>query len=280
MMIDKVINALQLALPLLLLIKSIVTPYIYKHVKIKSNNQFTGTEDVKRFIHKRRNETNELHTITLFLYSMLAVWLNWPKLLELIESSLNDIGIVGNYIGAIIEIGFLVVLQLHMYKYGLMQRMNVGESISKISIYKSNNEKLVRDIYAFLMVEVFLQASIVGLIPFSQIDRFIYVDATVVLVAILAFIHALLIQKTIHSYSHQHVYLRSWTTFICASIFANAANALLSTFEGFLNMPYDSMSIVMWLLLRTIWLIASLTQLSCLAVNLIQRSSMEEWYND
>lgn len=279
-MIDKFISILQFILPVTLLIKTIIIPYINKLISIKSDTQFKNEAEVKRFIHKKKNETNELHTLTFFLYGLLIVWFNWPKILSIIEYYVSDLGNIGNYIGAIIEIGFLIVLQLHIYKYAMAQKMNVGESIKRISIYKDNNEKLVRNIYIFSISEVFLQSSIIGLIPFFQVDRFFYVDIIVILVSILVLISVLWDQILINSYNRQHRYLRSWTIFIISTIFANSSNALLDLFGDFLNLPPDNISIIIFLLLRTIWIMSSFIQLSCLLLNLIQKNSMEEWYND
>lgn len=278
-MIDKTIWWLQLVLPVALLVKVIIAPYIYKAIT-KSPSDLSNESDVRRYYHKRERKTNELHTLTFFLYSLLIVWLNWPKILNIVEHFVSDIGNVGNYVGAIIEIGFIVVLQLHIYKYAIAQKMSIGNSINRLSVYRDNNEKLVRNIYVFLIIEVFLQASIVGLIPFFQIDRYVYVDITVVAVLIIALVHILNIQAIVHVYSHQHLYLRTWTTFVVATIFNNIANTVLTLCDGYLNMPFDSMSVLMWLLFRTMWILSTMFQCGCLAVNIAQTSSMEEWYDD
>ena len=280
-MIDKFISIFQIILPLFLLLKTIFIPYINKRIKIKGSKTFDNETEVRKYIHKKRNETNELHITTFFLYFMLFLSLNWFKVLNFFENSGDSlIENTLSYIGSIIEIGFLVILQLHLYKYSLSQKPDLGKSISKISKYKNNSNKLVQNVYIFLIIEVFLQALIVGLIPFFQIDRFFYVDIIVLISTIVALIHILYDQFIIHEYNHQKFYLKTWTIFIFVTIFSNLSSALLIKFESFLNIPLDSNSILLWLLLKTIWSISSLTQIICLFINIIQKSSIEEWYND
>lgn len=280
-MIDKFISIFQIILPLFLLLKTIFIPYINKRIKIKGSKTFDNETEVRKYIHKKRNETNELHITTFFLYFMLFLSLNWFKVLNFFENRGDSlIENTLSYIGSIIEIGFLVILQLHLYKYSLSQKPDLGKSISKISKYKNNSNKLVQNVYIFLIIEVFLQALIVGLIPFFQIDRFFYVDIIVLISTIVALIHILYDQFIIHEYNHQKFYLKTWTIFIFVTIFSNLSSALLIKFESFLNIPLDSNSILLWLLLKTIWSISSLTQIICLFINIIQKSSIEEWYND
>lgn len=280
-MIDEFISIFQIILPLFLLLKTIFIPYINKRIKIKDSKTFDNEIEVRKYIHKKRNETNELHITTFFLYFMLFLSLNWFKVLSFFEN-IGD-SLIENtlsYIGAIIEIGFLVILQLHLYKYSLSQKADLGQSISRISEYKNNSNKLVQNVYIFLIIEVFLQALIVGLIPFFQIDRLFYVDIIVLISTIVALIHIVYDQFIIHDYNHQRFYLKTWTIFIFVTIFSNISSTLLIKFESFLNIPLDSTSILLWLLLKTIWRVSSLTQIICLFINIIQKRSIEEWYND
>lgn len=280
-MIDKFISISQIILPLFLLLKTIFIPYINKRIKIKGLKTFDNEIEVRKYIHKKRNETNELHITTFFLYFMLFLSLNWFKVLDFFENQGDRlIENTLSYIGSIIEIGFLVILQLHLYKYSLSQKADLGQSISRISEYKNNSNKLVQNVYIFLIIEVFLQALIVGLIPFFQIDRFFYVDIIVLISIIVALIHIVYDQFIIHDYNHQKFYLKTWTIFIFVTIFSKLSLALLIKFESFLNMPLDSTSILLWLLLKTIWEVSSLTQIICLFINIIQKRSIEEWYND
>lgn len=280
-MIDKFISISQIILPLFLLLKTIFIPYINKRIKIKGLKTFDNEIEVRKYIHKKRNETNELHITTFFLYFMLFLSLNWFKVLDFFENQGDRlIENTLSYIGSIIEIGFLVILQLHLYKYSLSQKADLGQSISRISEYKNNSNKLVQNVYIFLIIEVFLQALIVGLIPFFQIDRFFYVDIIVLISIIVALIHIVYDQFIIHDYNHQKFYLKTWAIFIFVTIFSKLSLALLIKFESFLNMPLDSTSILLWLLLKTIWEVSSLTQIICLFINIIQKRSIEEWYND
>lgn len=278
MIIDKVFYWLQIIMPAFLLAKAVIMPYFYKKFAKFDDSIFTSSKQLKLYKHKRCNETNELHTTTLFLYGQLLVWLALPRLLQAVELQIN-LGNAGNYVGAIIESGFFLVLQLHTYKYSIAQKMNVGDSIKKISYYKHNYDTLIKLVYVFLIAEFFLQASIVGLIPFFQIDHSIIADVIVQIILLLAACHIIIQQKIISSYSKQSKYLRSWTIFTIASVFRNAANAVLTNYTDFLDLPIDSESVIIFVLLTTVLRFAVFLQLACLTYNSIQTRSMEEWYD-
>lgn len=275
--IDKVFYWLQIIIPAFLLAKAIAMPYFYKKLTKPDNAIFANDKQLKIYMHKRRNETNELHTTTMFLYGQLLVWLALPRLLQMLELQVS-LGNAGSYIGAIIESGFFLILQLHTYKYSIAQKMDVGNSIKKISYYKRSYDTLIKLIYVFLISEFFLQASIVGLIPFFQIDHSIIADVVVQIILLLAACHIIVQQKIISSYSKQSRYLRSWTIFTIASVFRNATNAILANYADFLDLPISSESVVISVLLTTILRFTVFLQLICLTYNCIQTQSMEEWY--
>lgn len=279
MILNKIIWWLQAILPIALLIKVIIVPHIYKLIS-KQPEELLNESEVKKYYHKREGKTNELYTLALFLYSFLIVWLNWPKVLQIIEHYINSsLGNVGNYIGAILETSFITVLQLHIYKYAIAQKIDVKDSISKLSIYRNCNSTLIKNIYKYLTIETFLQAAIIGLIPFFQVDNYFYADAIVIVDLIISLVHILSMQAVIHSYSNQHFYLRTWTIFVVATIFNNIANALLNIFDGFLDLSYG-IAISIWLFFKMTYITSALFQFSALFINIIQTKSMEEWYDD
>lgn len=279
MIFNKVIEILQIILPILIFLKILFYPSFYKKSKLKEDS-LIDIPSITKFIHKKRGETNELWVINLFLYALLIIWFNYSKFLNFINIYLDTLGNIDNYVGTIIETGFFIVLQFYIYRIAITQKTNLKDSIKLISMYKDNNEKMSRDIYIFLILEVFLQASIVGLVPFFQIDNYFYVDIIAIVILIITIIHVLKIQLLIHTYNHQYLYLRVWTIFIVTTFFQNCANSLLNTFEGYFQIPSHSESTLIWVFLQIISYCANIIQLICLSINLIQQHSMEDWYND
>lgn len=278
-MFDKIIEILQIILPILILVKILIYPYLNKRIKL-DESKFANTNAVRSFIRKKRGETNELYIINLFLYTLLVVWFNYSKFLNFINTYLDTLGNIGNYIGSVIETGFFVILQFYIYRIAITQKANLKDSMKLISMYKDNNEKMGRDVYIFLTIIVFLQASIAGLVPFFQINNYLFADIISILVLIITTIHILKIQLLIHTYSHQHLYLRTWTVFTVTTIFQNCANLLLTAFDGYFQIPIHSESTLFWVFLQVIIKYAAVVQLGCLVINLVQQHSMEDWYND
>lgn len=226
-----------------------------------------------------KKRLNEIYVISIFMYSLLVLWNVTFSLSSWLESNIDNFKLAGKYIGSLIQSGYFIILQFMFYKISINQKMNFKGSMFLISLQKNNNDKLMKYIYVFLVIEVFLQSTLVGLVPFFQTDDDIYVDIITCLIILIAILHFILNLRIIRSYNKQSFYLKTMTVFTTVSFFKSLSNGVLERFPGFLNVPGDTKTTIIYLLFYNMNIVMTFIQIICYVSDIFNIKSKETFYD-
>lgn len=270
-----ILDWILLAIAFAMLAKIILVPFVFsKFAKIDKIEDMSQT-DVQAYIHKKTKNINEIYIIAFAAYAMLASWLLFSKL----ELIMLPLGNLGKYIGSLIETSFFVLIQELFYKYAMSQKTAATDRISSISAQKRTNEILVKDIYTFLILTIFLQASIVGLIPFFQVDNYVFIDAFTIAIVSISFVNLMFISLIVRKRNKQKKYFLNWLVFTFATVIRSIASAMMTYYSAYFEYSFDRDSIITVIVINSVVCGAAITQICSLFLNLIQKKSVGAWYD-
>lgn len=264
-----------LAIAFAMLAKIVLVPFVFSKFAKAGNIENMSQTDARTYIHKKAKNINETYIIVLVTYVMLTSWLLFPKL----EFITLPLGNLGKYIGSLVETSFFAMIQELFYKYAVSQKMDTTDKISLISIQKRTNEVLVKDIYTFLVLTVFLQASIVGLIPFFQVDNYVFIDVFTIAIISISFINLMFISLTVRRHNKQKKYFLNWLAFTFATVVRSIASAIMTYYSAYFEYSFDKDSIITAIVINSIVCGAAIVQICSLFLNLIQKKSVGAWYD-
>lgn len=184
-----------------------------------------------KILYKKCNETL---TVMAFMYGLLLLWSVLPSVLDKAFISLDiiDFSSLSNYVGFIIQSGMLMVIELLMYRIAMQQEIpDKRNSISLIASEKDNKDKLTVAIYLFLIIEVLLQLTVVGLIPLIRINDSLILDVLGIGINLLAMVFIIKIRKTVKSYLRCGLYFLAYIVFLGFLIMKNVFTMLLGNFS-------------------------------------------------
>lgn len=217
---------------------------------------------------------NEIFPLIMTFYVFLLVWTAFPFFITFLEHMLGySLASLPKYFGAILQSAILCPYMTLIYKIAIGQRVKMDNAkISQLAELKSNDEKLKRYAYFFCILVVFMQMSVVGLVPYFNIEGTLYVDVITGLTYLVSLAYMLLVQHTIELYNKQKWFMRTWTIFMGATFFRNVAEGLYQNFEPWLNMAISSESIIIYLFLKVAIILSMITQCGCMISSIINRN--------
>lgn len=217
---------------------------------------------------------NEIFPLIVTFYVFLLIWALFPFFIAYLQSKIGySLASLPKYFGAILQIGILVPYMVLIYKIGIAQRVKIDNAkISQLAMLKNNDSKLRKVAYGLVILVVFMQMSIVGLVPYFNIEGTLYVDIITALAYLVGMIYMILVQTIIEEYNKQKWFMRTWTIFIVSTFFRNLAEGLYQNFEPWLNMAISSESIILYLFLKVAIILSMITQCGCMLASIINRN--------
>lgn len=185
----------------------------------------------KSFFYIKKNDRNIIAT---FFYGLFLIYQLLPYLFKFIV-----LGNLSNYIEILIQIGAMVILQLLLYKLAIAEKPDFKNSATIILNYNNNAEKLEKIVYRYLLLEVFFQVSIIGLIPVFNSTNYIFVETASFICFIIGARYITVIKKIISTYNKHKYIFNKWKQFFIWSCITNVCNTFIYNFSYFFTLSLE-----------------------------------------
>lgn len=199
---------------------------------------------------RRLNDIEPGEAVSIFAAFLLLLTAVWPMLQDSLNSRVNGFKLVANYVEALLQTSLVVLLQLLAYKLSMDKTVSYDATVT-VSLQRKCDASLQRSFYVSEAAETLLQSSIIGLIPFTQVDNFFVVDvlvAVTMLFGIFFIAKAYFTSKKLKSSSRLLLLLLLGTMAFCVETFAQAVQEAFYVFIDAV-MPFAA-----YLLLQTYYI--------------------------
>lgn len=185
----------------------------------------------KSFFYIKKNDRN---IIAIFFYGLFLTYQLLPYLFKFII-----LGNLSNYIEILIQIGAMVILQLLLYKLAIAEKPDFKDNATMILNYNNNVKKLEKIVYKYLLLEVFFQVSIIGLIPVFNSANYIFVETASFICFIIGVRYITIIKKIILAYNKHKYIFNKWKQFFIWGCVANVCNTFIYNFSYFFTLSSE-----------------------------------------